>query len=299
MTAGLHARRSAGVTVVFAAAAHAATPAPPAGTVTVVGQRPELVDGAEAKRFVAALGIAAGDRQVARWRDPVCPRVLGLSPELAGRVEARIRAAARDARASLAADPCRPNLLVSFTGDARGFMRAVARASPRSLGELDAAARERLVHGVAPIRWWRMTGTEGGDGREEQDGPPVAAPAGGEGGTSVLPGRSLSAYTTSLIATDAVRVIKRATVVVDAALAAGAPLDAVADYVALVALAEVQPADPPPARSILALFEPGRAVRGLGEADRALLAALYAMPLDRAAAGQRGALVRRISAARR
>ena len=76
-------------------------------------------------------------------------------------------------------------------------------------------------------------------------------------------------------------------------LVEGQPLTAVADYAAFVAFAEIRPNDPSPAGSILAMFDAGGRPE-FTDWDRAFLAALYRIPLDRMGRRHRGLLVREL-----
>jgi hypothetical protein len=78
--------------------------------------------------------------------------------------------------------------------------------------------------------------------------------------------------------------------VIDAPAAGKTPVDSIAAYVAMVALAEVE-AGPPPSDSVLGLFEPSSIESSLTDWDMAFLKSLYRMPLDRRSRIQRGHLV--------
>jgi len=105
-------------------------------------------------------------------------------------------------------------------------------------------------------------------------------------------------YNSSLIDTNLRLGVTSAVVVVDIPLATGKPSDAVADYVALVALAPARlPPDQPGVPSIIGLFGSDGGVGALTEWDKAYLAALYRIQLNRSASLQRGQLVSGIKAA--
>lgn len=267
---------------------------PPQSDVVVTGER---LSREEARRrafaYVRGTGVAAGERAVARWIDPVCPRVIGIKAKLARHVESRIRATAQAAGAPLASGRCEANVVVSFVGDGQDIARRIAARQPRRLAEVPPPSRDALLDGEAPVRWWYSTEVRGKDGdRLLGMEPPFVTGAGGAPG-QVLPGNGdtsfLSIPGNSIVSTQTARALRSATVLVDANRAAGVKLDALADYVAFVSLAELRPGGTSGSNSILALFD-GAAARALTEWDARFLRELYRMPLDRRANQQRNRL---------
>ena len=268
------------------------------GDIVVTGNRPTATQSRErAATYVALTGRSFGERPIARWTDPVCPRVLNLETRYAAIVEAKIRAIATEAGIPLARASCLPNVVVTFTPDAGAVVDRIATRTPRRLAEVAAPARVALRTGDAPVRWWYATTTRSRDGREATTGKALWAGGNGQGGGSILPEvPGVLNYGDSLISTQTARVLTAATVVVDIDRAAGRTLDAVASYVAVVALAEIGTDAPSPPGSVLGLFG-GDETAAFGIGDRAFLRALYAIPLDRAARQQRGRLMAALTAA--
>lgn len=271
-------------------------------TITVTGSRlePEEIR-RRAVEFVRQTGVATGERSVARWIDPVCPRAIGVGPSYAIIVESKLRDIANAARVPVASEPCQTNIAVSFTDDGGALARKIAVRAPRRFAEVPITERKALIDGSAPVRWWYATETRSKDGSPAAS---IAAPwtaGNAEGGGSVLPMNSdttsLHQYSSSIVSTQAVRALTSATVVIDVNRAEGLPLDAVATFAALVAFAEIRVGDSPPPDSILGLFEERGSLRTLSERDLAFLRALYRLPLDRQARQQRGRLVRELIAA--
>lgn len=285
------------------AAAQAPGPVESNETITVTGTRREPAEiRREAFEFVRQTGVTAHSRPVARWIDPVCPRVLGLAPAHARIVESKMRAIAKAADVPLARESCRANVAVTFTADAGGMVRKIAARAPKRLHWVTPTERSALVDGTAPIRWWYAHDTRGRDGRAATNVPAPWTGGNAEGSGSVLPmgseQSSLQQYSSSLVSTQAIRAITNATVVVDVQRAQGVPLEAVAAYAAMVAFAEVRGASGTPAGSILSLFEPDAgSIRDVTERDAALLKSLYDLPLDRRAGEHRRRLVRDLIAA--
>ena len=243
--------------------------------------------------------MASGEIPTARWVDPICPDVTGLVDSANRYAEQRIRRVAEAAGVPVAAEPCVRNIAVSFAPDGAALARAIGQRDGRRLSELSPRAREAVLTGTAPIRWMYTTEVRSGDGRQ-------AAPAAsgettpqqhtGTGAGSGLPGPGgLMLYDSSIVSTLTQRAIISAIVIIDQNQVMGRRLDSLADYAALVALAEIRDAGAAPQGSILAMFTAPDAVRNLTAQDAAFLRALYRLPLDRQASQHRGMLVGQIT----
>ncbi len=269
----------------------------PDAPIVVTGTRPTRAEARErAAAFVRELGVASGERPVARWADRVCPVVRGIAEPYAGIVEARMRAIAAAAGIETVPEGCRPNISVSFVGDAAGLVQEVARRSPTRLNEVPGPAREALLNGAAPVRWWYITETRS---RHAMRNAPqsLSTETGGQGGGSSttsaqLEADAISQYNSSTVSTQVNRVLLDAAVVVDFDEVSGRSLEAVAAYAAFVAFAEVRAADASPPASVLGMFGQNAGVATLTDWDMAFLRALYRLPLDRQARRHRGLLVR-------
>lgn len=278
-----------------AAIAPAAVAAEPAQneTIVVVGEDEEQRR-RELKDFVRELGVANGERTVARWVDPVCPTVTGLEPAHAAIVEARVRAIAREVGARVGKKRCEPNIVIAFSGDGGALARAIRSKAPARLSEVPVTNRSSLFEGRAPIRWWYSTESRDSSGIAASSILPPWTAGNSAAGGSVLPMNDdssvLNHYNPSLVSTRTMRALQAATVLVDANLAEGQTLSSIADYVALVALAEIQ-LDARPANSVLSLFSSPDGPRRMSSRDQAFLDALYRLPLDRRARQQRARLV--------
>jgi hypothetical protein len=243
--------------------------------------------------FVREIGVAAGEQPAARWLEPICPRVLGLSEKQAARVHAQLDKVAQDAGIPVARQPCKGNIAIAFTNDAKGVVRSIQKRSARRLTEMSASARASLLEGNAPVRWWYTTDVVSRFGDKRGDMTPKATPD----GPGNVPGGdrpSIAHYTSSLVSTQEMRSLQSATVVVDVEMATGVSLEALASYAALVAFAEINARDAAPAGSILSRLKPGGA-DALTEMDMAFLRALYRISLDRQAHSHRRLLVERMS----
>lgn len=247
----------------------------------------------QANDFVRKIGVAEGGKPVARWTDGICLHVLGLADRYAAKVVSSVHAAARAANVPIAKGKCDTNILISFSSDAAAEVRMMAMRAPGTLEQVPLADRADLRMGNAPIRWWYATRERTTEGRGDFGSAPGWV-GGAEGGGSPLPGGlpTYGQYSSSVISTQMVRVLKAATIVIDMKAVEGQALDTVAAYAALVALAEIRRSDPPPPGSILAMFAGEPAPIGLTPRDETFLRSLYRLPLDRLGRKHRSLLVR-------
>ena len=250
---------------------------------------------ARSEAFVRGTGVASGQTPAARWINSVCPRAIGLRDEAARAVEMRIRRAAAQAGAEVAPDGCNSNLVVTFTRDATAVTQAVHRMEPRQFSQLSASRKEALLNGAQPIRWWYNAAERGR--HEENDREPGVSGQGqadnhGSMNASYAFEGDTMRYDSSLISTFRQRALVGVSVVVDLDQIMGMNLNAIADYAALVGLAEIRNPDFAPSDSILGLFNASDRPNGLTSQDRAFLQALYRLPMDREASRHRGGLVR-------
>ena len=251
-----------------------------------------------ASAFVRGTGIANGETPASRWVDPVCPRVLGVREDGARAAEAMIRRIAAEAGVPVAAESCDSNIVVTFAPDPRALVEEIGRRSPNRLSEVSPTARPALLGGSAPIRWWYTTRTIGRHGNRRSSssgsaGQNIPATHTGSGAGSDFGGDipTLMHYESSTISTLTQRVLNSASVVVDENAVVGMPLNAIAAYAALVALAEIRSHDFAPQGSILGLFATPNPPRRLTAQDQAFLRALYRLPLDREALTHRNMLI--------
>ena len=211
--------------------------------------------------------------QLARWDSRVCPLVAGIPARQAQYVIDSIAVRAFDLGLRPGGPDCRANLLIFFTPDAD--VLAEALAGDRALvayynnaeygNSLGRDALARFVASDAPVRWWHVaqTVTEAGVVLD------------GEGDVVGSDGTRLERATR--------QDFNRAMIVVDARQAAGLPFEALADYLAMVSLAQLDAeADTSATPSILNLFDERTAGREpttrMTDWDLAYLEGLYAAP---------------------
>lgn len=249
---------------------------------------------AKANDFVRKLGVVQGDRSVARWVEGICPRVKGLSPEHAGIVVNRLRATIKAIGAPLAKEDCDTNFLVAFVRDGKETVSIIDDRRPSRMAQVEGPERRALLESDAPIRWWYTIGIGSGDGAMTGTTPSPVTGGNSEAGGSMLPDGvpSGGSFASSLIRTQAIRMLAAATIIIDVNRAEGISLNAAANYAAFVGLSEVRGKALPPVPSILNLFAPQDRASDLTDWDRRFLVRLYDLPLNRFGRAQRGHLVK-------
>ena len=256
-----------------------------------------------AVQFVRSTGVASGETPAARWVDPVCPDVVGIDEAAARAAEARIRTIAAAVGAEVAPQSCERNIVITFAADGAALAREIEQRAPLRFAQVSQKARNEILRGSAPIRWWYTSevrsrhGGRGGDGSSTAGGTDQTSSGSGYG--SALPGNGggLMHYESSVISTLTNRALTSAIVIIDEDEVIGKRLDTIAAYAALVALAEIRDVEARPAGSILSLFDSPSSPTDLTAQDLAFLQALYRLPLDRQAMRHRGTLVHEIAAA--
>lgn len=274
--------------------------------IVVVGERTE-----EAVRgFVAAMSAPArGVDQLARWDRRICPGVAGLRGRYAQFLIDRMAQRAFDVDLDVGEPGCRPNILIVVTTDPDSVARELYDDHPAALGYFDESGeatrgrrmlRATFLNSDAPVRWWHVSHAASATGQEFTR-PSGGMCALGEGGVMEV----MRCYPTNMASGGASRL--RATsrqdfgaafIIVDANRLAEIDYDfnALADYVAMVALAQLDPqADVSGFPSVLNLWAGGGDVSpvALTDWDLAYLRGLYASERDaRSIAAHEGDIAR-------
>ncbi len=269
-----------GVVMLSAGAAWAQTsPAAPDDDIVITGRQ---VDDA-VRNFVTELSAPPSrENQLARWDREVCVGVIGLRSRYGQFLVDRISERATQVGLRPGGPGCRANVVVFVTPDSNLLTREIVEQFEDLMGarwedNTVTQGREALqafVDSPLPVRWWHVSQTVTADGQRLGD-VPASNGAGGLRGQVVR--------TTSLgfgrLSRTTRQDFSRVVIVVDATRAAGKQFDALADYVSMVALAQVDPAaDTSGYPTILNLFNASTApdgMDGMSEWDLAYLDGLY------------------------
>ena len=288
-----------------AAQAHAppaAEPPTPASTVSgVTVTAPEkanpLVN--PESQFVRSHLPEGQSDQLPRFRDAICVSVIGLPPEFGAFVAKRVTDMAEKVRAPVAkAANCAPNVHVIFTPQPQAQLDDIARRRDILIG-FHFTAQTKLITTVdRPIEAWYVTRTRDTTGNSwiEIANPCHASPPGTPSGPC---GDRPMGRPGSRLGNDMSAEVVHSLIIADANKVAGEKIDAVADYIAVLALAKWQGLERCNAiPTILNLMADGCAdpPEAATPADLALLTGLYAVDPRELGSQQRASIAERMTA---
>jgi hypothetical protein len=226
-------------------------PQAPASDIVVTGVRPEQI-----QSFVEQVSaIPPSINQIARWNDDICTSVAGASSEQAQHIVDRISYRAEQVGLSPGRPGCQPNVYVFLAAESDGFARRLVDERKSLFAyyheeHVVTLGQEALTHFVdtpRAIRWWHVIQTRGGDGDRLGSGqasngsPPPPREMGPPDADSLNGAQAVRSQGTRLRSAER-QDFNRVVVIVDGARAAGYPIDSLADYIAMVTLAQIDPA---------------------------------------------------------
>lgn len=256
--------------------------------IVVTGQRMTRGEAHQmARAYTRAVLAAPQSDQNARWAEPLCIGAIGLRAEVAQPLIDRIEATARQVGARVAKGQCQPNVMIAFLLDSDAAFARLERKRPDLLDTTRRDERRTLGQPGLPVRWFYGQVVEGLGGRGV--GPDAAGLGGAPGALMDLP--VLNQGAASRINSPAQVSIKGVTVMVDVPRISDVPFDTLSDYLAFGILSRTRLDAEPEGMSIMSLFSPAAAATerptGLSDLDRAMLKALYKIPINRSAAVHR------------
>jgi hypothetical protein len=259
-----------------------AQPAPaPGEPETVYSDARRLRDEQLSRRFVQSLlrPSASLEGQFSRWKDPICLNTYGLRPTAAYVIEQRIRKVADLVGAPVErTSPCTPNIGIIVTPDPQASLDSIA------------ATRAFLLQGgnqkpvaIYPVQAWYTAFRTEYDGFRVLDIPREDAESWRDYIPQVSNDLPWSKANLSRLHTGQTTEIAAATVLVDVDAINGMTLGSLADYLALLVLAQTPATGRcQPAPSIANLFlkdcEADFHTAALSDVDLAMLTALYQTP---------------------
>ena len=288
------------VFLVTAGAALAQPVAPSTENVTVSGTRSRALIQDFTHSFGAHTALIG---KIARWETGICPVATGMPDDANDFVVKRVKEIAGKIGAPVSKDAaCKYNIEIFFTHSPQALIDKVKTDDENLLGYHDGPdARDRLATVTHPIQAWYTTATQDLNGVIQVDASTTTSPGRGvvmqlpcammsQGGGAVRgPGAICTGYlpfakkynTTGFRARDGLRAdFYNIIVVADLNKIGSLQLDAVSDYIAMLALTEPESQDAcPPLSSIVSLLAKdcdSRADR-LSDADMSYLAGAYRM----------------------
>ena len=275
----------------------AAAPGVTSDEVVVTAIRP-----AQMRSFVRQLAEPGKQDQLSRWDRRVCAGVVGVQTRAAQALIDQVTLRALSIGLQAGQPGCRANVLIIVTPNAATFTPAFvdqnkqffsnSEGNGNALGR-DAAAA--FANSGQPIRWWHVsqTVTDHGQVLGQSD-----ATLGGDGDFSNA--QVARVTNAGRLRAGTRQEFNRVIVIVDSTATAGKPFGAVADYIAMVSLAQTRAdADRTGMDTILSLFDAAQAREttptGWTRWDQAYVEGLYGAPrYARNARQQEGAIIGRV-----
>lgn len=258
-----------------------------------------------AQAFVRRVAAPARGRGLGRWKR-ICPGIANLDRSAAQPIVDRIADRAAEVGIDIQEPGCEINIIVVFSDDPGGLTRALVRAEPRVFRhggngiDRGTAALRDFEASEQPVRWWTLsmpidseTGRRAvrvpGDSSKGSIDVELARLLGCDNpGDCVIASAPLirSAGGASHLNSQIVDQIYRSIIIVDIEAVAGVNAAQMGDYLAMIALTQVNPeADTGAFDTVLNLFDDPQGTPGMSEWDRSYLSALYSSPSRRRSAG--------------
>lgn len=237
-------------------------------------------------RFVANVAQPSTNRQVARWRrgDQFCVGVMNMPQATSQYVADRIGDVARGLELRVGAPGCTPNVFMIAADQSNAgneWLRTNLRpVLMRNESGTTAGRRsyDRFVENPAPVRWWHVSYVTSIHNDTGIPGDPIIDRA--------LQGVRKSHQTASRILTGDADYLRTVFIVFDPTRLTHLTADQLADYLAFLSLAQVNPeADTEAYDSILNVVAHPNEVAGLTNWDKAYLQGLYSAQRTQRIAG--------------
>lgn len=213
------------------------------------------------------------DSSLARFPDPVCPTVYGLSPELNSLIAARMRKDAAAAGMAIAKEKCEANAIVVFVTNGQAEIKTLTDTRPELFAGLSLAERRALANASGPVHCWRRIAVLGRQGDRLDSAGGLDTP-------------SLKVDWPSHLVLSTQLAIEGAIVVIDLPATMGKTVAQLADYASMRLFVETRPpSTSAPIATILSLFD---STAGTPPASLTAFDVAYLKSVYEAAAGQTG-----------
>jgi hypothetical protein len=182
--------------------------------------------------------------QYARFHDPICVKVVGLPDEYAGFVAKRVLDVARQVNAPI--DPkaaCTPNINVIFSAKPQAQLDDIAKRRDILFGFHFQAEAKKITTFTRPVQAWYVTRTEDttGKGMLELNESAACITSYGPNSTPCdIKAPAMTGRAGSRLGNDLSSELVHSLIIADANKVAGEKIDAVADYIAVLALSRWQ-----------------------------------------------------------
>ncbi len=243
--------------------------------VIITGRTPEDA----VRDFVAEVGAAPNDANLARWGDTVCVGVYNLTPQYAQDLIDRVSLVGAAVGIEPGEPGCKPNVLIMADQNSDELAARLVQDHLRKFlppatddANLGRAALEKFKTSDAPVRWWQVSQT-------------VLA----DTGEAVARGDTVRVRGSGRLRSNVRQDISHILIILDANRIGKISFASLSDYVAMMALAQIDAdADTREFPTILNLFasETSNRTMRMTQWDLDYLTALYETPGDAANSGR-------------
>lgn len=248
--------------------------------VVVEGRRLEQL----AREFIEDVAAPTRTRGLARWNTRLCVGVLNLRPDVAQSIVDRISDVARELGAEAGQPGCRPNALIVATDDGAALASAMVESRRRAfdIGSLKITqndeALEAFMTEQRPVRWWQMSVPTDSETGERA----IRLPGDVDPTTNQPAAPRIAVFAASRITSQIRDDLTKVFVIVDIDDVNGLTTTQLADYLAMVTLAQIDAGgDTAGYDTVLNLFWNRAGVTGLTDWDMAYLTGLYGAEQNR------------------
>jgi hypothetical protein len=250
-------------------------------------------------KFLKQVAKPSNGRGYARWNRSVCVGVHNLEATAAHYVVDRISLQAIDLGLEPGEPGCTPQVNIIFATNAKETASFMVKSEPRMFrpmggfagADLGRAALDEFVKSERPVRWWHVSLPISA----HNGGLAIEVPAGRLCSEAYCPPQ-VTVEGPSRIHNGTIDVLFDVIIIVDATKLTGTTWQQLADYLAVVSLAQINPkTNPAEFDSILNLFSNPAAYSGLTDWDRSYLKAIYTFDQERVTALQHNEIVSRIA----
>jgi hypothetical protein len=253
-------------------------------TVTIEASRQRKELERQVSHFVSSVPVHYSYESMARWNTPICPLVAGLTRDQGELVLTRISQIVTASQAPLAAVHCPINFYIVISREPDTFLKEWRARDPNMFSRQNGGGYiKTFVESRRPVRVWYNSDLGSADAIPTSPAdvalsPQIAGP--GLGGPRGVRATANTVRTSTRLSYGAIRNLSTVIVIVDSTRTEHLSLIQVADYVAMVGLAEINPdadVDVGTAPTILRLFQNTETPPvGLSTMDQAFLTSLYA-----------------------
>lgn len=239
------------------------------------------------RSFVNEVAEPNRRRGLARWDGLLCIGVANLRAEPAQYIVDRVSTVAEDVGLRTGEPGCAPNVIIIASDQPSALAQELTRERRRAFRMGGAGmdrggdALEDFVASQAPVRWWQLSmpvDSETGSRAVRLPGECKGNCDSGTGpqGSPEDYAPTINVFSASRLSTQIVDQLFRTVVILDVNQVSGVSAEQLADYVAMVTLAQIDPeADTSGYASILNVFDDPGAALNLTDWDKAYLQGLY------------------------